>query len=105
MAGNPIDVKPGRKPRTVLTQDNKVLRAPEAWELLPPGDATLTRRVKAAADECWVVKEKVRRRMMSRGIWAPSSIIRDLRSCIRNGKRGSKIPEAAGPGQGATGKG
>jgi hypothetical protein len=60
---------PGPSPRTVRTPAGDTLTVPEGWELLPPGDAGATRRVKAAGD-FWLVQEKVRRRMVSRGIWA-----------------------------------
>ena len=43
-----------------------ILTVPEGWVLLPPGDAGLTRRVKAAGDH-WVVQEKVGRKMFSQG--------------------------------------
>lgn len=45
---------PGPTPNTVRAADGTVLAAPEGWALLPPGDAGLTRRVKAAGDY-WVV--------------------------------------------------
>jgi hypothetical protein len=38
----------GPTPNTVRTADGKVLTVPAGWVLLPPGDAALTRRVKAA---------------------------------------------------------
>jgi hypothetical protein len=70
---------PGPMPNTVRTADGKIFHVPEAWVLLPPGDAGLTRRVKAAGDH-WVVQEKVGRRMFSRGIWASSATIDRIRS-------------------------
>lgn len=48
---------PGPTPNTVRSADGKVFTAPKSWVLLPPGDAALTRRIKAAGD-CWVVAEK-----------------------------------------------
>ena len=48
---------PGPKPGTVRLSDGLVLRVPEDWVLLAPGDAALTRRVKGAGDH-WVVQEK-----------------------------------------------
>ena len=66
---------PGPTTNTVRTSDGKVLAVPEGWTLLPPGDAGLTRRVKAAGDH-WVVQEKLGRRMFSRGIWAAATIER-----------------------------
>ena len=70
---------PGPTPNTVRTSDGKVLAVPDGWILLPPGDAGLTRRVKAAGDY-WVVQEKVGRKMFSRGIWAASATIDRIRS-------------------------
>lgn len=65
---------PGPTPTTVRTRSGKVLDVPEGWILLPPGDAGLTRRVKAAG-EFWLVEEQVKNRMYSRGIWAPRNTI------------------------------
>ena len=65
---------PGPTSNTVRTSDGKVLAVPEGWALLTPGDAGLTRRVKAAGDH-WVVQEKVGRKMFSRGVWAASATI------------------------------
>lgn len=65
---------PGPSPNTVRAADGKVLTVPEGWVLLPPGDAALTRRVKAAGDH-WVVQEKKGRRVFSRGVWAPAVTI------------------------------
>ena len=71
--------RPGPTPNTVRTSDGKVLTVPEGWTLLPPGDAGLTRRVKAAGDHR-VVQEKVGRRTFSRGIWAATATIERIRS-------------------------
>lgn len=70
---------PGPVPRTVRTADGRVLAVPEGWELLPPGDAALTRRVKEAG-EFWAVAEPVGRKVFSRGIWAPAATIAAKRS-------------------------
>src|SRR5439155_18219581 len=70
---------PGRTPNTVRTADGKVLTVPEGWVLLPPGDAALTRRVKAAGDH-WVVQEKKGRKVFSRGIWAAGATIERIRA-------------------------
>ena len=69
---------PGPTPNTVRAADGKILTVPECWTLLPPGDAGLTRRVKAAGDH-WVVQEKVGRRMFSWGIWGASATIDRIR--------------------------
>jgi hypothetical protein len=46
--------------------------------LVPPGDAGLTRRVKAAG-ATWTVKEKVGRRTFSRGVWAHGPTVESIR--------------------------
>src|SRR5262245_61673843 len=48
---------PGPTSNTVRASDGRVLTIPDGWALLPPGDAALTRRVKAAGDH-WTVQEK-----------------------------------------------
>ncbi len=72
-------VSPGNDARSVKTDDGQILHAPDDWELLPPGDAGLTRRVKAAGPT-WTVKEKKGRRMFSRGVWAPRERIEAIRA-------------------------
>ena len=67
-------VAPGPDERSVRTPDGRVLRVPKDWELLPPGDAALTRRVKAAGPS-WTVAERRRGRSYSRGVFAASSTI------------------------------
>lgn len=69
---------PGPDNQTVLDENGCVLAVPEGWELVPPGDAALTRRVKAAGDH-WIVREKKGRRIFSRGVWAAAETIRRLR--------------------------
>lgn len=66
---------PGPTPNTVRAADGSVLTVPDGWALLSPGDAGLTRRVKAAGDH-FVVQEKVSRKMFSRGVWAAETIDR-----------------------------
>jgi hypothetical protein len=65
---------PGPALRTVRTHGGQTLPVPSGWILLPPGDAALTRRVKAAGDH-WLVQEKVGRKMFSRGVWASQETI------------------------------
>ena len=74
-----ITFAPGPTPNTVHTSDGKVLTAPTGWVLLPPGDAALTRRVKAAGNH-WVVAEKKARKIFSRGVWASAAIIDRIRA-------------------------
>ncbi len=70
---------PGPTGKTVRASNGQILTVPEGWELLPPGDAALTRRVKAAGDH-WIVHEKKGRRVFSRGVWAPAATIDRLRA-------------------------
>ncbi|ADO75364.1 conserved uncharacterized protein [Stigmatella aurantiaca DW4/3-1] len=59
--------------------DGSLLTPPAGWALLPPGDAGLTRRVKAAGPS-WTVVEKVGRKLFSRGVWAPEAHIQAARA-------------------------
>lgn len=70
---------PGKSPRSVRGSDGTDLLVPSDWALLAPGDAALTRRVKAAGEH-WVVQEKKGRRTFSRGVWAPATTIERIRS-------------------------
>ncbi len=75
------EVRPSSKKRHVITGDGKQLRVPDGWDLLPPGDAALTRRIKKDGPT-WTVKEKKGRKMFSRGIWAPAERIEALRAAL-----------------------
>src|SRR5437879_1766797 len=79
MSGNTFT--PGPTPNTVRAADGKVLAVPDGWVLLPPGDAALTRRVKAAGDH-WVVQEKRGRKVFSRGIWTSAATVERIRAEI-----------------------
>lgn len=70
---------PGPRPNTVRSPDGRVLTASEGWTLLAPGDAALTRRVKAAGEH-WVVQEKKGRKVFSKGVWAPAATIDKIRA-------------------------
>jgi hypothetical protein len=70
---------PGPTPNTVRAADGRVLTVPDGWALLPPGDAALTRRVKAAGDHR-IVQEKKGRKVFSRGVWAPAATIERIRA-------------------------
>ena len=74
-----VTFNPGPTPNTVRAADGSVLAVPEGWALLPPGDAGLTRPVKAAGDHL-VVQEKGGRRTFSRGVWASSATIDRIRA-------------------------
>ena len=69
---------PGPTLSTVQASNGQVLTVPQGWNLLPPGDAALTRRVKAAGDH-WIIAEKKGRKVFSRGLYAPSATIERIR--------------------------
>lgn len=73
------EVSPGPDQRSVRTPQGAVLRAPADWVLLEPGDAALTRRVKADGPS-WTVSEKRGRKVFSRGVWAPAERIERIRA-------------------------
>ena len=65
---------PGPDVDVVKAADGRLVKVPDDWTLVAPGDPGLTRRVKAAGNH-WVVQEKVGRRMFSRGVWAPLATV------------------------------
>jgi hypothetical protein len=73
-----MDVKCGTRDGYVVTFQGKELKIPESWELLPPGDAGLTRRVKKDGPH-WVVKDFYKKRWISRGVLAPADRIEFFR--------------------------
>lgn len=74
-----LSFSPGPAPNTVRSVDGKILTVPAGWILVPPGDAALTRRVKAAGNH-WLVREKKGRRMFSLGVWAPAATMERIRA-------------------------
>ena len=70
---------PGPTKNSLRTANGSVVSAPEGWTLLPPGDAALTRRVKAAGEH-WIVQEKKGRRVYSQGVWAAAATIERIRA-------------------------
>jgi hypothetical protein len=70
---------PGPTPNTVRSADGKVLAVPDGWILVPPGDAALTRRIKAAGDH-FAVTEKKGRKVFSRGIWTSAATVERIRT-------------------------
>ncbi len=73
------EVRPISKPRHVLTAHGIVAPVPPDWELLAPGDAALSRRIKQDGPS-WTVVEVKGRKRFSRGIWAPADRIEALRA-------------------------
>lgn len=75
-------VRPAPKARHVFTAQAELLAVPAGWSLLPPGDAALSRRIKADGPT-WTVKEKKGRKEFSRGIWAPADRIEALQLVLQ----------------------
>ena len=73
------DVSPGIRERTVIFPGGRIEEVPDDWELLPPGDAGLTRRVKAAGLS-WTVKEQKGRRTFSQGVYASAATIAKIKA-------------------------
>ena len=70
---------PGPTPNTVRAANGQVLVVPDGWILVPPGDAALTRRIKAAGDH-YAVTEKKGRKVFSRGIWTAAATVERIRA-------------------------
>jgi hypothetical protein len=81
MSSDSLTVSPTNDPRRVRAADGTVLSVPSGWALLPPGDAGLTRRVKAAGPS-WTVVEKKGRKVFSRGVWAPEAHITSAQAAL-----------------------
>ena len=79
MTRSSMTYAPGPAPNTVRSTESLVRTIPEGWAVLPPGDAALTRRVKAAGEH-WVVQERRGRKDFSRGVWAAASTIERIRA-------------------------
>lgn len=73
------EVRPSPLPRQVLNERGALERVPDDWDLLPPGDAALSRRIKEDGPTITVIEMKGRKRF-SRGIWAPAARIAALRA-------------------------
>jgi hypothetical protein len=73
------EVRPGPRPRHVLNEYGVIEAVPSHWDLLPPGDPALSRRIKRDGPSLTVIELKGRKRF-SRGIWAPADRIAALRA-------------------------
>lgn len=81
MAHETLEARTSKKAGYVVSLEGKELKIPEGWELLPPGDAALSRRIKKDGPS-WTVKEPKGRKLFSRGIWAPAVRINALREIL-----------------------
>jgi hypothetical protein len=76
-----LTLAPTDDPLVFRAPDGQLMSPPAGWSCLPPGDAGLTRRVKAAGPS-WVVVEKRGRKVFSRGLWAPTEHIETARAAL-----------------------
>ncbi|HSD91354.1 MAG TPA: DUF2293 domain-containing protein [Kofleriaceae bacterium] len=74
-----LTLAPTADPRVFVSPDGRRMSPPPTWSCLPPGDAGLTRRVKAAGPS-WMVIEKRGRKAFSKGLWAPRENIERARA-------------------------
>jgi len=71
-------VSPSTGEGRVKDSSGKILRVPQDWVLVPPGDAALTRRIKTGGP-AWAVQEKKGRRTFSKGLWAEAARVEAIR--------------------------
>jgi hypothetical protein len=76
-----LTLAPTADPRVFRAPDGSLKSPPDGWSCLPPGDAGLTRRVKAAGP-WWAVIERRGRKAFSKGLWAPLPHIEAARTAL-----------------------
>ncbi len=82
MAHQSLEVRPSKNSREVITAEGKILKVPDDWDLLMPGDAALSRRIKKDGPT-WTMFEMKGRKKFSRGIWAPAARIDALEAELK----------------------
>ena len=75
------EVRPAPKPGHVLNEQCALEPVPAGWVLVPPGDAALSRRLRAEGAS-WTVIEVKGRKRFSRGIWVPGERVAALRAAL-----------------------
>ncbi|MEM9380509.1 MAG: DUF2293 domain-containing protein [Planctomycetota bacterium] len=76
-----IECRPGPSDRVVVDEAGRERAVPRDWDLLVPGDAAATRRVKRAGPH-WVLRERRGRRWIGLGVWAPRETIREVQETL-----------------------
>ncbi len=66
-----------------LLKDGSFVDIPNGWEFVPSGDPALTRRLKAAADDYWVVKRKVGRKEFGIGLCVPIGLAAEISAQLK----------------------
>lgn len=82
-------VKMGLKETSLFDEDGKSLKIPEDWELLLPGDAALTRKLKSLGPS-WTVQQKKGRKLFSKGVWAPKENIAKAKAAVEEMRQDPK---------------
>jgi hypothetical protein len=65
---------PGPRNGVLRAADGSLVDIPAGWVHVAPGDAAVTRRIKAHG-EAWVVEEARGNKRFGRGLWAPAAIV------------------------------
>lgn len=72
---------PHPKLKYLVTEDGDMIHIPEGWVCLKPGDAAVTRALKALGP-CWTVVQKKGRKTFSHGVWAPAERIEQAKKAV-----------------------
>lgn len=76
-----LKVMPSPQSGYVLSQTGELMKVPDDWKLLQPGDAALSRRIKKDGPS-WTIQEKKGNKIFSQGILAPAHRIDTLKSIL-----------------------
>ncbi len=76
-------VKPGVNPNYFVGENGEMLRPPVGWEMLPPGDAAVTKTLKSLGPS-WTVQQKRGRKVFSKGVLAPKENIVRAKEIVAN---------------------
>jgi hypothetical protein len=74
-------LKPGPN-NTLIGENGQVITPPPNWSFLAAGDAGITRKV-TAKGEYWRVQSKKGKRLISKGIWAPTLTIIQAKELVQ----------------------
>ena len=74
-----LEVRSHKKQGYVVDLKGNLLKIPQNWTLLPPGDPALSRRIKKA-HHTWVIKEPKGKKLFSKGILSDAAIIEQLKA-------------------------
>ena len=93
-----VEVRPHKRSGYVMGLKGDVLKIPLGWELLPPGDPALSRRIKKAHDT-WVIKVQKGRRLQSKGILSDKVVINRLREELKRERADPKYQKKLDAGR------